>query len=220
MKPKTDIPLAYLRACFVIDTTVGSGLRWRYRADMSPQWNSRCAGKEAGTPTAQGYWCVSLTLHGRQHRLRAHRIIFALTHGHWPPHELDHKNGVEAGNGIDNLRAATPSQNQHNRKINRNNTSGYSGVCWDKRRGKWEAKIKIGGRQFRLGYFDTQEEAYAAYLAAKALVHPFAPIPRGTTMNILPRSRFWAAQRVLKAARKHRDTTLEAAAWEAFEPLL
>ena len=42
------IPLAVLRECFDLDPGVVSGLRRRFRADMSSQWNAKCAGKPAG----------------------------------------------------------------------------------------------------------------------------------------------------------------------------
>jgi hypothetical protein len=69
-------------------------------------------------------------------------------------------------NTRDNLRSATPSQNTCNRKINSNNTSGYKGVSWYYPTGKWRAVIQVEGKQLRLGYFNTKEEAYAAYCEA------------------------------------------------------
>jgi hypothetical protein len=59
--------------------------------------------------------------------IMAHRVIFTLTHGSWPPEQIDHKNGRKRGNGIANLRPATHAQNQHNQKTHRDNTSGYPG---------------------------------------------------------------------------------------------
>jgi hypothetical protein len=43
-----DIPLAVLRERFDLDPGVVTGLRKRFRAYMSPQWNAKCAGKPAG----------------------------------------------------------------------------------------------------------------------------------------------------------------------------
>jgi hypothetical protein len=71
-----------------------------------------------------------------------------------------------------------------------------------------------------LGSFNTREDACAAYLAVKAILHPFGPVPRGMTTNIRPRNRMWAAHTIIKVARKRKNMTLEAAAWEAFQPLL
>jgi len=47
----------------------------------------------------------------------------------------------------------------------RHNTSGYLGVSWHKSANKWTANIARNGEKFRLGLFDTKEEAHAAYLA-------------------------------------------------------
>ena len=80
-KPRNDIPVAFLRECLNLDPTVPSGLRWRSRADMPPQWNSRHSGKPAGTAVAKGYWKITLTFDGRVRTLNAHPVVFALAHG-------------------------------------------------------------------------------------------------------------------------------------------
>ena len=40
-----------------------------------------------------------------------------------------------------------------------NNTSGYTGVLWDKAKNKWMARIKVNYKQIFLGYYDTLEKA-------------------------------------------------------------
>jgi gluconate kinase len=65
-----------------------------------------------------------------------------------------------------NLRPATNSQNLANRGKNRNNTSGYKGVTWDKERRKWLAQIEVRGRNRCLGRYDDKEEAHVAYCVA------------------------------------------------------
>ncbi len=186
-KPKDhDIPLAFVREALDLDPAVESGTRWKQRPrDHFPDqrawtiWNTRYAGKSAGSLKGNGCFHIGLTFDGRMRWLKTHRVVFALTHGHWPKHEVDHIHGVEAGHGSGNLRAATRTENQHNVKISRRNTSGYLGVSWSKERGRWRAQIVAGGRGVWLGYFDTPEEAFAAYLAAKRRLHLFAPTPRG-----------------------------------------
>ncbi len=54
-----------------------------------------------------------------------------------------------------------------NTGLQANNTSGFKGVSWDKRIGKWVAHIQHNRKQTNLGSFDTKEEAYAAYEAAR-----------------------------------------------------
>jgi len=84
--------------------------------------------------------------------------------------EVDHRDGDGLNNQRYNLRLATHSQNLCNRGKQRNNTSGYKGVSWFKRVGKWHARIQINGRDKHLGYFDILEEAARAYNVA-ALEH-------------------------------------------------
>lgn len=84
-----------------------------------------------------------------------------------PSHLLvDHRDGDSTNNTIANLRLATPTQNQANRKVQTTNTSGVKGVSWCSRMSKWKAYIK---RQ-HLGYFDNLEEAKKAYERAAELV--------------------------------------------------
>jgi len=47
--------------------------------------------------------------------------------------------------------------------------SCYRGVCSE--RGKWRAKISVGGRDFHLGYFESELEAAMAYNQAALLYH-------------------------------------------------
>jgi hypothetical protein len=184
MATDTDIPISFLRQCFDIDAEAGMA-RWRFRPDMPPWWNTRYAGSVVGTPDGQSYLCVMLAFSGRKRLLKVHRIIWALAHDRWPPedYEVDHRNGVHDDNRISNLREATDGQNQHNRKVNANNKSGYPGVSWNKQSGKWVAQIAVDGRHIHRGYFDDDEEAFMAVCDAKAKLHPFQPEFRDMTMQ-------------------------------------
>jgi hypothetical protein len=187
MKVKdADIPLSYLQECFVISPTAASGLQWRTRprehfANLNAwvSWNTKYAGTPAGSLNNKGYWHLRLHFDGRKRRLLAHRISWTLAHGRWPLDEIDHRNGVPSENRPGNLREASNIENGHNRKKSRNNTSGFPGVHREKR--KWCARIGLGGRNIYLGSFEAPEVAYAAYLTAKAELHPFQPVPRGET---------------------------------------
>lgn len=83
----------------------------------------------------------------------------------------DHINGNKLDNRRENLRPATKAQNAYNQSKNKSNNSGFKGVHWEELRGKWRARIKIEGRNKHLGYFDTKEEAAAAYKAVATLLH-------------------------------------------------
>jgi len=70
-----------------------------------------------------------------------------------------------------NLRSATRSQNCMNKGKQKNNTSGYKGVCWDNNAKKWRAYIKINGKRKHLGLFEDIEEAVKTYKEAARKYH-------------------------------------------------
>lgn len=85
--------------------------------------------------------------------------------------DVDHINGNTLDCRRQNLRAVSAADNLRNRKINRNNTSGFVGVSYDKTNDKWMARLA----QKRLGTYKTAEEANAARLEAEARewgIHP------------------------------------------------
>lgn len=91
----------------------------------------------------------------------AHRVGFAIYNGHWPKQTIDHINGIITDNRIVNLRDVSRADNQRNQKLPNTNTSGVIGVSWNKTKNKWQAGIKVGGRNRYLGRFDDKEEAVA-----------------------------------------------------------
>jgi len=115
-----------------------------------------------------------------QKSLWAHRVAWLLATGEDPEGKvIDHINGDRLDNRIDNLRIATYSQNSANAKRHSRNTSGLKGASKVLKRGRWtgrwQASITYQRRQIALGYFDTKEEAHAAYLeAARKLQGEFA----------------------------------------------
>lgn len=66
-----------------------------------------------------------------------------------------------------NLRDVTSSVNIRNQAKRKNNTSGKTGVAWNKREGKWHAYIYADGKCKTLGYFDYKEDAIFARMTAE-----------------------------------------------------
>jgi len=95
-----------------------------------------------------------------------HRVIFLIMTGRLPD-QIDHINHIRCDNRWANLREASQTDNQRNRGLNKNNTSGICGVCWKKDRKKWMASIKINNKLLHLGYYRDKEHAIAARAAAE-----------------------------------------------------
>lgn len=106
--------------------------------------------------------------------IKEHQLVFILHHGYMPKN-IDHINRVRHDNRIENIREVTRSQNQQNRPKQANNTSGFKGVSFLSKRGKYLAKINMNYKPHHLGVYDTPEEAHEAYcIAAKRLHGEFA----------------------------------------------
>lgn len=75
----------------------------------------------------------------------------------------DHIDLNSMNNTRANLRVVSNSLNQHNRRRQSNNTSGYKGVSFHKKTQKWTARIGINGEIINIGIYETPEEAYLAY---------------------------------------------------------
>ena len=125
-----------------------------------------CVGGRAGGLSDKGY--IRIMIDGK--RYRAHRLAWLWMTGNWPPHEIDHRDLDKANNVWGNLRLANDTQQNGNKPLLRNNTSGYRGVSFDKRNKRWRAMI--GDKN--IGKFRTRGEAAAAYaVAARAYFGPF-----------------------------------------------
>jgi len=108
-------------------------------------------------------------------------LVWIYHHGDVPVDLLvDHHKGNTLDDRIENLRLATHEENNKNRVKSlsfkgKPTSSKYKGVHWHKNKEKWQAEIKAmkDGKSCRLylGIFDTEEEAYAAYVAAAKLRH-------------------------------------------------
>jgi hypothetical protein len=145
---------------------------WRRSPLMPNNWNSRCAGKRAGSfnKHSRGEWLIGIDTIN----YGFHRVVFLYHHGYMPD-EVDHIDLNRSNNRIENLREANRNQNNFNKTKQSNNTSGHKGVRWRKDRAHWVAGITANGVSHYLGSFATKELAIEAYeKAAKELHGEFA----------------------------------------------
>jgi len=110
-----------------------------------------------------GYKKVDLSKNGKSKTVNIHQLVakhFLLN----PDNKLciDHIDNDKTNNNISNLRFATHIENGRNSSISKKNTSGVKGVCFDKPRQKWRARIGINNKLIHIGYFDTLEDAKTA----------------------------------------------------------
>jgi hypothetical protein len=156
-KIKKDLNPNYLRSVLSYDSLNGEFI-WKHREDRSAGWNSRWAGKVAGTVRTDGY--VAIQINKRLYQ--AHRLAWLFVYKKWPVDQVDHIDGDPGNNRIANLRQATNQENCCNGKLRANNSTGVTGVSWHKGAGKFVASISNDGNLLNLGLFDTLEEATAA----------------------------------------------------------
>ena len=104
---------------------------------------------------------------GKQHSMYLHRFIMQPQ----PNEEVDHRDGDGRNCTRANMRIATKSNNAHNQKRKKTNTSGIKGVSFFKAVGRWRADITHNNKLIYLGSFLTKEEAGAAYATAAKMLH-------------------------------------------------
>jgi len=100
---------------------------------------------------------------------KAHRLAWLHVYGEFPKVHIDHINHIRTDNSIDNLRSVTLQENNKNKSLGRNNTSGICGVRWKKQSNKWIARINAFGKKIHLGYFISFDEAVKARKKAEVI---------------------------------------------------
>ncbi len=131
-------------------------------------WAISLGAKKAGTVAGAlslGY--INIGIDNKDYG--AHRLAFLYMLGKFPKHQVDHKDHNRSNNTWSNLRAVTHGENARNTSKRSDNTSGVTGVSWDKTRGKWTARIKVDGKYKYLGRFIEFNDAVSARISANTL---------------------------------------------------
>lgn len=132
---------------------------WKKRADQSANWNSKWAGKTAGSKNKKG---IKIYLNWVSYP--AHRLAYVYAHGDIldTDKQIDHEDCNPHNNSIKNLRPATHGQNCTNSRGwgKKNLPKGVS----VQNSGGYRARIGVDGRVVHIGTFTTAEEAHLAYM--------------------------------------------------------
>lgn len=101
-------------------------------------------------------------------RVLVSHIVWFIHNNYWPSERqewIDHIDGNCLNNTIENLRVASPSQNNVNRNTGKNKGVNL-GV-----NGKFRSFIQYERKRYFLGSFETEAEAAAAYQGASRVLH-------------------------------------------------
>jgi len=131
----------------------------------------RCSRKppgdmSAGFKSTQGYKKVKVN----KETYYVHQIVFLMHHG-YIPEIVDHIDRNTSNNRIENLRAANKSLNAINSKLNSRNTSGHTGVVYNKLLKKWETRLMLNKRNKYFGIFEDFDLACLVADEARRIYH-------------------------------------------------
>lgn len=109
-----------------------------------------------------GYAQVMLSKNKKLKLISVHRVVM-MSFNYKSELEVDHINNVKNDNRLINLRYCTRLENE-SFKVRKNKASKYKGVRI--LNNKWAWMITIQGKTKHLGTYNTEEQAYKAYLTA------------------------------------------------------
>jgi len=115
-------------------------------------------GSQAGGISPSGYRRIMID--GKP--FRASRLAWLYMEGYFPENQCDHENRVRGDDRWKNIRHVTPQCNVRNSGRSKNNTSGITGVVWNKAGKKWAARIMVNRSRAHLGYFKRFRDAVIA----------------------------------------------------------
>jgi len=122
----------------------------------------------AGHTDSHGYTKISID----GVKYFAHRLAWFYVRGVWPLQNIDHIDRCKSNNKLANLRDVSQALNSLNGPLRKNNSSGYTGVSYDPRRGSWVAYVTRSRQKKHLGSFETCHQAAKA--RAKSLLVAFS----------------------------------------------
>ena len=147
-----EVTLSHLHAYFKYSPSTGQ-VTWKKKR---PGRASK-VGAEAGTVSTHRPGCPYRALTLFHKKLYAHRVAWMLTYGDIPEGLcIDHIDGDGLNNRLENLRAATLSDNQRNSRAPRRSSSGHMSI----HRHKGGLMVQVAGKY--IGFFQNINEAVQA----------------------------------------------------------
>jgi len=112
-----------------------------------------------------GYFRVLLSNYGVPKDFRIHQLVAIAFLNHIPNGMVDvinHKDFNKKNNAVYNLEIVTQRKNADHKE--KEHSSKYTGVSWNKKRNKWQVFAYINKKQYYLGLYEIEEEAAKIYL--------------------------------------------------------
>ena len=107
-----------------------------------------------------GYLLIGIYKEGKKYTKKIHRLVcetfLERVEG---KNQVDHINRIKTDNKLENLRWCNRRENNINKGMNINNTSGVKGVSFNKRDNRWIGSIYIEKYKDKHKTFKTKEEA-------------------------------------------------------------
>lgn len=123
-------------------------------------------GAKVGTVNTLGYLVVSI----KNKTYLVHRLIYWMNYGYLPKY-IDHIDGDQLNNSIENLREATNQENLFNQKLRSSSTSGIKNVRWDKRLKKWCVGFTVNYKNKHIGVYSSLDKAIQVAEETRAKLH-------------------------------------------------
>jgi len=150
-----ELTQAYLKSIIYYDPETGSF-----------EWIVPPHGRHKSRQMAGGMVGGYLNIKVNTKRYPAHRLAFLYMDGAFPECQVDHINGLRTDNRWNNLRSVSVSDNAKNKRLQKNNKSGVTGVFRESGRKKWVSKIVVDKRHIKIGsYMEFHEAVEARKLA-------------------------------------------------------
>lgn len=121
------------------------------------------SGEIVGSKNAAGYLLTMID----GTKVYLHRVAVLYMTGHWPSSDVDHRDTNRSNNRWANLREVTRAINTQNRRTSRRDRKCGTLLGVKRHRNRWQARIN----HLFLGSFATEQEAHAAYVVAKRILH-------------------------------------------------